>query len=204
MNSICIIPARGGSQRIPGKNIREFHGKPIIAYSIEVANRSGLFDFGNVWVSTDSREIASIAKEYGAHYMMRDAELALDFVGTQEVMVDALQTIRKTMKYQLESFPEYACCIYATAPMLTTQDLHRGLKLLKSSRSLDYAFSVGTEPLHDAGMFYWGKTEAFLTGAPLVSERSIMVPISSDRVCDINTEEDFLRAERMYLALRGK
>lgn len=201
MNSICIIPARGGSVRIPGKNIREFHGKPIIAYSIETADRSGLFD--GICVSTDSREIADVARQYGANVIMRSPELALDSVGTQEVMVDTLQVLSKPIHYAYRTLPVYACCIYATAPMLTTQDLHRGLKLLQSSNILNYAFSVGTEPLHDAGQFYWGRADTFLTGKPLIAETSAMVPISTDRVCDINTEADWLKAEEMYLKLRG-
>lgn len=190
--SIAIIPARGGSQRIPRKNIRLFHGKPILAYSIETAQKSGLFD--DVWVSTEDAEIGRIAIQCGARWQHRSTVGAEDGVGTQAVMAEALTDIG--------GIPELACCIYATAPLMTVEDLHRGLWLLKSHRGFQYAFSVGTNPLQDAGQFYWGWSQAFINGDDLHAN-AVMVPISSDRVCDINTEEDWLRAEQMYLALRG-
>lgn len=183
---IAIIPARGGSTRILGKNNKSFHGKPIIQYSIDTAERTGLFD--RIVVSSDDPVMAT-----DAEFLKRPDALAQNEVGTQEVTRAAL--------IQLGIADGYACCIYATAPLMTVEDLRRGLELLKSSRGLDYAFSVGTEPLQDAGQFYWGRVEAFLSGAPLVGPRSIMVPISADRVCDINVEDDWRRAELMYTAL---
>lgn len=193
MGAVAVIPARGGSTRIPRKNIRLFHGKPIIAYSIETAQKTGMFD--QIIVSTDDAEIAVIATQYGALALFRSPEMSTNEVGTQEVM-----------QYVLRSFcpgrQGAACCIYATAPLMCVEDLHRGYELLRSHKSAPFAFSVGTNPLQDAGQFYWGWSQAFIRGDDLYANAA-MVPISEDRVCDINVEEDWLRAEQMYLALRG-
>ena len=117
MRNICIIPARGGSKRIPRKNVKEFLGKPIIAYSIEAALKSGLFD--EVMVSTDDQEIAAIAKQYGASVpFMRSAETANDFATTTDVLDEVLTEYQKKGK----SF-DAMCCIYATAPLITAQDV---------------------------------------------------------------------------------
>ncbi len=193
MSAITIIPARGGSQRIPRKNIRNFMGKPILAYSIETAQKSGLFDV--IVVSTDDAEIADVAAQHGAMYMLRPPEMSTNEVGTQEVM-------RYVLNHLDPDCEDPACCIYATAPLMTVEDLHRGLGLLKSNRGFKYAFSVGTNPLQDAGQFYWGWSQAFINGDDL-NANAVMVPISSDRVCDINTEEDWIRAEEMYATLQG-
>ncbi len=189
MTTICIIPARGGSRRIPGKNWRDFHGKPIIQYSIETATRSGLFD--QVVVSTDHEKIAEASHRAGAVVVWRPAALADDRVGTQEVASCTLAMYRTTLKY--------ACCIYPTAPMMTTMDLNQGLTLLKNNQGrADYAMSVGTEPLRDAGQWYWGTAEAWLDRRKLIGTRTIMMPIPENRVCDINTEGDWMAAEIMY------
>ena len=123
-----IIPARGGSKRIPGKNIKSFLGKPIISYSILAAQESGVFD--KIIVSTDSKEIATIARDYGAEVpFMRPKELSGDFLGTHEVVGHALQW--------LEDFGDaldYACCIYATAPMIQGSDLIKGYDLIKTEK----------------------------------------------------------------------
>lgn len=193
MSAICIIPARGDSRRIPRKNIRMFHGKPIIAYSIEAAKESRLFD--DIWVSTDDEEIARIAHEYGARSHYRSEESARDNVGTQLVMSVVLRDL-----YQ-SSLLGYACCIYPTAPLMRQQDLYDGYCELKDNAA-DFAFSVGTGPLSDAGQFYWGTVKAFVDNRPLISPESIMIPVPETNVCDINTEEDWLRAEQMYLALK--
>lgn len=193
MSVIAIIPARGGSTRIPRKNIRDFMGKPIIAYSIEAALESGLFD--SIVVSTDDPGIAKVANEYGAASVLRSAEMSTNDVGTQEVM-------RHVLRKLFYDDSDIACCIYATAPLMSVDDLCRGYQLLNSGNYCRYVFSVGTDPLQDAGQFYWGWVRAFTSGDPL-HENAIMVPISDDRTCDINTEEDWLRAEQMYLALRG-
>ena len=197
--SVCIIPARGGSRRIPNKNIRDFHGKPIIAYSIATAQASGLFS--RIIVSTDSEAIGAVAVKYGAEARMRSAvHLTSDGVGTQEVTAYAL--VQAGISYG------YACCIYATAPLMSADDLRRGLAELESADAhsghcdaFSFAFSVGTEPLRDAGQFYWGRVKAFLGRVPLISPESLMIPIPDNRVCDINTESDWQRAEQMYAAL---
>lgn len=196
MRPVAIIPARGGSRRIPGKNKRLFHGKPIIAYSIETAIASRLFD--HVFVSTDDDEIADIAEQYGAQTIIRPAHMCEDSVGTQDVMRFVLSEV---ILPKVGDFNE-ACCIYPTAPMVSVDDLKRGYSALYY-RATAYAFSVGTEPLRDAGQFYWGYVESFTSGIKLISEDSTMVPIDECRVCDINTEEDWQRAERMYAKLCG-
>jgi len=190
--NVCIIPARGGSRRIPKKNIQLFHGKPIITYSIETAKESGLFNL--IIVSTDSQEIAEIAHSHGTDLHIRTDEMAKDEIGTQEVMKNVLDDAKITSGA--------ACCIYPTAPLMSVNDLIRGSEALcYGSLLFDYAFSVGTNPLSDAGQFYWGKVTAFLHDAPLIGENTAMIPISDDRVCDINTPDDFHRAEEMYKVL---
>jgi len=191
MSTICIIPARGGSRRIQLKNIKEFHGKPIISYPIEIAKESGLFD--EIIVSTDSKEIADISRRYGATIHNRSDEMARDEVGTQKVVGDAI--------YGHGIHNGYVCCIYATAPLMSVDDLKKGLRILKGNPRLDYAFSVGTNPLRDAGQFYWGWASSFLENLPLVEQHTAMIPIAPERVCDINVLEDFSRAEKMYKAL---
>lgn len=190
MSAIAVIPARGGSRRIPRKNIRPFFGKPIIAYSIEAAQRSGLFE--EVVVSTEDEEIAEISIKYGAHVLIRPRHLAQDEIGTQEVMAHAIY-----------AYPQHeiACCIYPTAPMITTNDLLRGMDSLLI-HGMNYAISVNAEPLYDAGQWYWGYSRAFFHRAPLIGPHTAMIPIDKERVCDINTEADWVRAELMYAAWR--
>ena len=126
--NIAIIPARGGSKRLPKKNIRDFLGKPIIAYSIEAAISSGLFD--KVLVSTDSEEIAMIAREYGAITpFLRPSEISDDHAGTAPVIEHALQWL----KNQGEKF-NYACCIYATAPLIQPQYIKQGYEIIINKR----------------------------------------------------------------------
>ena len=169
MSAVAIIPARGGSRRIPRKNIREFHGKPIIAYSIITARNCGLFDA--VCVSTDDDEIAAIAIGHGAMILERSKWLADDYVGTQQVMQDALSVFSAQ---HMDQHYDHACCIYATCPMLTVEDLHDGYRALKK-RVARYAFSVGADPLRDAGMFYWGTAKQLrvLSMRPFSSRLSI-------------------------------
>lgn len=194
MTAIAIIPARGGSQRIPGKNWKEFHGKPIIQYSIETATKSGLFD--QIVVSTDHPDIAAAAHESGAFVVWRPAAMARDDIGTQDVASGALALFK--------SWPKYACCIYPTAPMMKTADLFLGRQLLQQNEAdHDYAMSVGAEPLRDAGQWYWGKAEAFANRRRLISPKTLMVPIEEARVCDINTPEDWDKALEMYRVMRG-
>lgn len=226
---LCVIPARGGSKRIPKKNIRGFCGKPIIAYSIETALASSLFD--DVIVSTDDEAIAKVARNYGATVpFIRPQNLSDDQTGTAKVVKHAVEW------YQQEKHMEVAitCCIYATAPFLGTTYLRNGLDALESD-GCDFSFSAtsfpfpiqrsirlmqpkGVEPIfpehilarsqdleeayHDAGQFYWGTTEAWLEEKPLFSDRSVAVLIPRHLVQDIDTLEDWIRAELMYRALK--
>jgi N-acylneuraminate cytidylyltransferase len=226
---VAIIPARGGSKRIPRKNIREFCGKPMIAWSIEAALSSGCFD--RVIVSTDDDEIAEVAKKYGAEVpFVRSPELSDDHTGTIPVIRHAVDWLN-----QHGVLVEYACCIYATAPFIAVEDIQRGFRLMQQQSS-DYAFSVTSyafpiqraicitptdriamfspehfntrsqdleEAWHDAGQFYWGTAEAWLQERALFSEQAIPVKLPRHRVQDIDTPEDWSRAEWMFKAMQA-
>ena len=231
MSCVAIIPARGGSKRIPRKNIRPFAGKPIIGYSIEAALQSQLFD--RVIVSTDDAEIAAVAESFGAEVpFLRPAELADDFAGTNAVVKQCLEWLRE------HNDPvDFACCLYATAPFVQVKYLRDGYdRLVASGKS--YAFSVTSfsfpvqrairinedgnvealypemiamrsqdleEAYHDAGQFYWGRVDAFLQNVVTFSPASIPVVLPRYLVQDIDTYEDWKRAELMYEALqKGK
>lgn len=221
---LAIIPARGGSKRIPRKNINQFGGRPMIAWSIAAAKKSGCFD--RIIVSTDDQEIANVAEEYGAEApFMRPRELSDDYTGTIPVIAHAIGWQNNNGSQVSE-----VCCIYATAPFVQAQDLQRGLQVLQSSGA-DYAFSVTTysfpiqrairitqdqrvemfqpmhfntrsqdleEAWHDAGQFYWGKANAWLTQKPLFDSGAAPVPLPRYRVQDIDTPEDWMRAELMF------
>jgi N-acylneuraminate cytidylyltransferase len=223
---VAVIPARGGSKRIPRKNIRPFAGKPIIAYSIGAAQQSGLFD--RIIVSTDDEEIATVARAYGAETpFLRPPELADDFAGTNEVVAHALRWLSDN-----GTPAQLACCIYATAPFVTAASLTLGHDTLRASDKA-FAFSVtsfdfpiyrairllpegGVAPCfpqfierrsqdledayHDAGQFYWGRAAAFMEGLPLFDAHSAPVILPRHRVQDIDTQEDWERAEKMYFA----
>jgi N-acylneuraminate cytidylyltransferase len=228
--SICIIPARGGSKRIPRKNIREFYGKPMIAWSIEVAKKSGLFD--RVVVSTDDQEIAEIAKSYGAEVpFLRTPELADDFTGTIPVVADAIRRLRLLGHNDSE-----ICCIYPTAPFITVHDLRDGFERLKTGHwsfifsATTYSFPIFrsfqkresgglemvfpehfntrsqdlVEAYHDAGQFYWGTAEAWLTETVIFGSNSTLVEIPRWRVQDIDNEEDWVSAEQIFMNLASK
>lgn len=182
--AVAIIPARGGSTRLRGKNIRRFHGKPIIAYSIETARASDLFE--RIVVSTDDAMIGTWAAWYGAEVHKREADDGA--IGTQEVTANVL----RDLAWQRG---RYACCIYATAPLMLADDLIEGRKHLDI---WPFVYSVGPDG-QDAGQWYWGHTQAFLDGIPL--DRGFTFQLPATRVCDINTLDDFQRAERMYAAL---
>jgi pseudaminic acid cytidylyltransferase len=203
--NVAIIPARGGSRRIPRKNIRLFHGKPIISYSIETARKSGLFD--SVVVSTDDDEIAEVAASFGASVIRRHAELAGEEIGPQEVVQYTLWLLEdaKLDSMRFVSPFEYACAIYATAPLMSVEDLQRGFAALSAQPDAHFALSVGGSPdlpLHDAAQFLWGRAAAFQRAVPLFSEKTLLIPIDEARVCDINTDADWACAERMYEALK--
>lgn len=196
--NVAVIPARGGSRRIPRKNIKPFHGKPIIAYSIEAAKRSGVF--GKVIVSTEDREIKEIAVKYGAEIHHRALSQCEDNVGTQEVT-------RAVIEELVEDgiAVQFACCIYATAPMLSDLDLFRGFAAVANpAQEHAFAMAVGREPLRDVGMMYWGKPRGFLERWPLIDTYTAMIPIPETRAVDINTKKDWREAERMYAALHNE
>ncbi|KZE32434.1 pseudaminic acid cytidylyltransferase [Crenobacter luteus] len=227
---LAVIPARGGSKRIPRKNIREFCGQPMIARSIAAATASACFD--RVIVSTDDQEIAAVAAAYGAEVpFMRPAELSDDYIGTIPVIAHAIRWLQQ----QGEEVAE-VCCIYATAPFVQASDLQHGLSLLRQ-HDADYAFSVTSyafpiqravriteqglvemfapeqfatrsqdleEAFHDAGQFYWGKAKAWLEGKPIFQGQSVPVILPRTRVQDIDTQEDWVRAEMLYRLLKAE
>ena len=184
---IAIIPARGGSVRVPRKNIREFRGKPMLHFPIDTARESDLFDL--IVVSTDDEEIAATAFKRGATVVPREADDGT--AGTQDVAAGVLE--------KLGARSGYACVIYATTPLLDAQLLGDGYRALHAPRSKPFAYSVGPDGT-DAGTYYWGWTHAFRSGIPL--ERGTRVMLPADRVCDINTWDDWSRAESMFDALR--
>lgn len=225
---VAIIPARGGSKRIPRKNIRQFCGKPMIAWPIGAALESGLFD--RVIVSTDDPEIASIAESAGAEApFVRPPELSDDHAVTSAVIAHAIGWLR-----QRGDTPDPVCCIYATAPFMATADLRRGLDLLLEAGAAfvfpvtTYAFPIQRairitpngrlemfhpeqyatrsqdleDACHDAGQFYWGRADAWCSGAPVFGHDSAPLVIPRFRVQDIDTLEDWDRAELMFPALK--
>lgn len=230
MSRVAIIPARGGSKRIARKNIKPFHGLPIIAYSIRTALASGLFK--RVIVTTDDDEIAEIARLHGAETpFMRPQALSNDYAGTMEVVQHALGELAR-----LGETPQLACCVYATAPFLQARYLREGMQLLDAHADKSYAFSVTTFDFpvqralrvtadgaldalypeyrlvrsqdldtawHDAGQFYWGRSEAWQRGDTLFSPVALPVALPRHLVQDIDTLEDWQRAEWTYAALKA-
>lgn len=200
MSAVCIIPARGGSRRIPRKNIKLFHGKPIIAYSIEAAKESGLFD--SIVVSTDDHEISMIAKTCGAVVLRRKPEMCVDEMGTQDVVAHVLRQCELPQHGRCRF--DYACCVYPCSPMMTAEDLRNGFVALTDPRAqTDFAYSVGIDPFRDAGNWYWGKMQSFLDGVPLNPDgfNIMKVVIPNERCIDINTPDDWTKAEMMFREL---
>lgn len=230
MKNIAVIPARGGSKRIPRKNIRSFLGKPMIAYSIEAALKTGLFH--RVIVSTDDNEIAEIAQTYGAETpFVRPKELSCDYSGTMEVIQHTINWLLKN-----DEKIDEVCCIYATAPFVQQKEIKQGFEILKSS-SWQYVFSAtrfdspvfrgfkrrtdqGIEMLfpehyqdrsqdlpeiwHDAGQFYWGKLNAWLEGLAVFEPWSTMIELPRWRVQDIDTIDDWQRAEIIHQLMQNQ
>lgn len=227
---LAIIPARGGSKRIPRKNIKLFGGLPMIAWPIHAALQSNCFD--RIIVSTDDAEIANIARANGAEVpFIRPAELSDDHIGTIPVIAHAISWQNLHGATVTE-----ACCIYATAPFVQAGDLQRGLEILQSSGA-EYALSVTSyafpiqrairitteerlemfqpehfetrsqdliEAWHDAGQFYWGQAAAWLEGKTLFSKDASPVRLPRYRVQDIDTLEDWERAELLFKAMNAK
>ena len=222
--NICIIPARGGSKRIPKKNIKEFRGKPMIKWSIEAAISSNCFN--RIIVSTDCDDIANIAIESGAEVpFRRPSELSNDFCSTREVIEHSISWLAK----KNELF-DYVCCLYATAPFVTFQDIKEGFNLIHNVKDNHFLFTCTTfeypiqralfiskngllkminpenyskrsqdlkETYHDAGQFYIGSRNAWLQNQNILEDGTPLV-IPRWRVQDIDTFEDWIRAENLH------
>lgn len=229
MNAIAIITARGGSKRIPKKNIKDFCGKPIIAYSIEAALQSNVFE--EVMVSTDSEEIAEISVEYGASVpFVRSALTSGDYATTDDVVIEVIEKyISLNRKFDI------ACCIYPTAPFITPEILRDACKRLEEDSDADsvmplvrYGFppqramvirdglaryqwpenamkrSQDLEPIyHDCGQFYVSKTESLLKYQDILGKKSIPFEIPEERVQDIDNMSDWMMAEMKYKLLNN-
>ena len=225
---IAVIPARGGSKRIPRKNIKLFCGKPMLAWSIEAAKKSGLFE--RIICSTDDEEIAIVAREHGAETpFLRPAELSDDHTGTIPVVAHAINKLQNS-----ENKIDIVCCIYATAPFIQEVDLKNSFEQLEKEDA-NYCFAVTNYPFpiqrairitienrcemlqpemfnmrsqdldeayHDAGQLYWGKTTAWLETEQMFSLKSTPYILPRYLVQDIDTEEDWLQAELMFKALK--
>lgn len=225
---LAVIPARGGSKRIPRKNIKPFAGQPMIAYAIAAARDSGTFD--RIIVSTDDAEIADVARQHGAEVpFLRAAALADDHAGTVPVIADAIGRCDA-----LGWHAELVCCIYPGVPLLQPDDLRAALALLDDSTAA-YAFTVSPFPAavqralkrsadgamapffpehvrtrsqdleagyYDAGQFYWGRRAAWLSGqSPHQDGRGLVIP--AWRAIDIDTPDDWQRAELAFRAARA-
>ena len=225
--NVAVIPARGGSKRIPRKNIKEFCGKPMIAWPIEISKKSGLFD--SIIVSTEDEEIAQVTRSYGAEVpFLRPVELSNDYTGINEVMAHAVSWIYK-QNWEVNAI----CCIYATSVFLNVEDLKKGFEVLNTGE-WQYSFSVtdfeypifrsfkkrsdgGVEmffpehfesrsqdlpvALHDAAQFYWGKPDAWINNIKMFDRHSFPIIIPHWRVQDIDTDNDWKRAELMFSAI---
>lgn len=220
MKKIAIITARGGSKRIPRKNIKEFCGKPILAYSIEAAVQAGIFD--TVMVSTDDEEIAEIARQYGAKVpFFRSERTANDYATTNDVLTEVLSEYEK----RGEQF-DVVCCIYPTAPFITAKKLQQAVELLEEKQAdtvlpvVRFSFppqrcvveengylkfkwpeyrsarSQDLEPFyHDAGQFYILRTESYRKQQNLIMEKTVSLELPETEVQDIDTQEDWALAE---------
>lgn len=229
MKNIAIITARGGSKRIPRKNIKNFLGKPIVSYSIEAALQSGLFDV--VMVSTDDQEIAEVAKSFGASIpFMRSKENSDDFSSTADVILEVATELQK----QGKPF-DNICCIYPTAPFITVDKLKEsyalmidknydtvfpvmqfGYPILRSLKMEDnkvsmnwpeYLFSRSQDlppAYHDCGQFYWLNVERFTESKKLFTQNSGSIIIDELEAQDIDNETDWKLAELKFELLHGK
>jgi N-acylneuraminate cytidylyltransferase len=223
MKKLCIIPARGGSKRIPRKNIKDFLGKPIIAYSIEAALKSGLFD--EVMVSTDDEEIAEVAKHYGASVpFFRSMETANDYATTVDVLLEVIDTYK-----QLGKDFDIICCLYSTAPFVTSERLKEACTKLSEEidgcfTMVEYSYPIQrslrinesgivemkypeyltcrTQDLekvyHDAGQFYFVKTQVLIDEKTAWCKRTAPLILSELEVQDLDTLTDWQLAEMKY------
>ena len=225
---LAVIPARGGSKRIPRKNIKLFCGKPMIAYTIENAIKAACFD--KIIVSTDDLEIAEIAQEFGAETpFLRPDHLSDDHTGTIPVIAHAVDWINQNVDEVT-----FACCLYATAPFIQSESILHGFSKLRE-QATDYAFTVTSyafpiqravrindecriemfnnefyavrsqdleESFHDAGQFYWGRADAWLKHSPMFHNSSTPILLPRHHVQDIDTDEDWQRAEWLFKAMQ--
>lgn len=226
--SLAVVPARGGSKRIPRKNVRSMSGRPLISWVVELAVGSSIFN--DVVVSTDDEEIADVAKQLGANASFwRSEELSNDFASTLDVVVDAIKQVEGETCY------EAVCCLYPTSIFATTDDLLAGRRMLESRDRPPYVVSVAqfshpiqraftiteqddicllqpkqettrtqdlTHHWHDAGQFYWGRTTSWLDRLPILSNaKGYSMP--HWRVQDIDTEDDWQRAEVLHARITG-
>lgn len=225
-SSVCIITARGGSKRIPRKNVREFCGKPMLAYSVETAVASGIFDV--VMVSTDDDEIADVAREYGAEVpFMRSEATSNDFATTADVLCEVLS------EYDIRGTKfDTMCCLYPTAPFVQVSELKEASGMIEAGASsvipvtsfdfpplrgfrvaedgsLEYAFPEYAqtrsqdlpEMVHDCGRFYFAKVASFLESGSFITDKTKSLRIPSRLVQDIDTPEDWEMAEQKYRAM---
>ena len=224
--TLAVIPARGGSKRIPKKNIKPFCGKPMISYAIEAALQSGLFE--NVLVSTDDLDIKEIAEKFGAKVpFIRPYDLADDFAPTVPVIAHAIKESKK-IGWSVDE----VCCIYPSVPFISSSDLSIALERLRSSNA-DFVFPIAKYPspiqralmlntdktvapffpenvskrtqdlvaaFFDVGQFYWGKGDSWLKQLNL-HLHSASIEIPEWRAVDIDTPEDWKRAELLFHAL---
>jgi pseudaminic acid cytidylyltransferase len=227
--TVAIITARGGSKRIPRKNVRDFLGHPIIKYSIDAAVSSGCFD--EVMVSTEDKSIASIAEKYGAKVpFLRSLDKSGDFATTTEVILEVL----KDYSERGRNF-KYACCIYPTAPMISPDNIRLGLGFLEDNKAdtavpivrfsfpIQRAFKVDSGKIsmiwpenrdkrsqdlmpayHDAGQFYWLRAESFIKKRAIFTDNTIGIEVPESEVQDIDNEEDWKITEFKYRILRGE
>lgn len=226
--NICVIPARGNSKRIPKKNIKNFLGKPIIAYSIKIALDCKIFD--KVIVSTDSKEISKIANYYGAETpFIRPKKLSNDYIGTHEVIGHAI----KWMESKGQKI-KYCCCIYPTAPLIEKKDILNGYKLIKNQKwdaiiaATNFSYPVYRsfkklpngglkmlfpkfynsrsqdlpETYHDAGLFYWSNSDNWKKKPKTFNDKISIVKIPNYRVQDIDIIDDWKKAELLYKILK--
>lgn len=228
MKSLAVITARGGSKRIPRKNIRAFCGKPILAYSVEAALASGVFE--QVMISTDDEEIAEIGKKYGALVpFFRSEETSNDYAPTATVLLEVLEEYKKRGAHF-----DTVCCLYPTAPFVTGDRIRTAMELLRDTGAdsvlpvVKFSFppqravvekdgyikfkwpeygsarSQDLEPFyHDSGQFYCLKTKSFLEQKGLVMEKTVPLVLPEEEVQDIDTEEDWRIAEMKFRLLRA-
>lgn len=223
MKNLCIIPARGGSKRIPKKNIIDFYGKPLIAYSIENALNSHIFD--EVFVSSDDENIQNIALQFGAKALARKEELSDDYTSSSEVIIDAIKTLAKQGRNY-----ENVCCLYATAVLMNADILKRAYEQFLENQNeflfgacefeypIQRAFHLNeknqvsmfdekyyksrsqdlSKAYHDAGSFYFGKSKAWLEKTMLFKPYSSVFILPRTLACDIDTFEDLEFAKMLF------